>query len=477
MTSSVALPRPVARSSSGPLGVPNRSWAALLLVSFVAAVAVALFFDELAFWAGLGIFLTMVVFGHLCLVAAKYVAFPGLIAFSACIQWIVAPLLSVKFPSSDFQYQMVIPFEEYFIYAVPATLALWLGLHWPARRVLRGPVVSLALNPLPRKVRHLFDGMILLGILLSTAWSLIPAGFRFLIVILASFRFLGALGWLLTRMPGWRLRVGVVLFHLALQSATQGIFYQLVQWAGYCALLVAFRQRWRWALAGTLLVALLGAGLIQDVKQEYRSALQTGEAQGQLGRLAKLGSLLLGRVTGEDERNEDESFGDILVRFNQGWIIARIIDRVPSVVPYAKGATLRDAAVYTVVPRALVPDKPEGASRSLFAKYTGIELSRWTSMGLTVTGELYANFGSVGGIAATFAYGTFVGLLYAWFASMARRSVFWWALLPLFLLPAIEPSWNIEDILNHIVKSGVVLAIVLLAVPRMRALFGLRRPA
>ncbi len=65
MTSSVALPRPVARSSSGPLGVPNRSWAALLLVSFVAAVAVALFFYEVPLWAGLVIFLTKEDFGHL----------------------------------------------------------------------------------------------------------------------------------------------------------------------------------------------------------------------------------------------------------------------------------------------------------------------------------------------------------------------------------------------------------------------------
>jgi hypothetical protein len=240
-------------------------------------------------------------------------------------------------------------------------------------------------------------------------------------------------------------------------------------------LVYGFRRRWRWALGVTLIAAVLGLGLLQAVKKEYRYYIATNEALGSLDRFVKLGHLMGARLVGSGEEEFEDAPGDVLVRFNQGWIISRIMDRVPRDVPYARGETVLDAAIYSIVPRALFPEKPEGASTSLFARYTGIQLGPWTTMGLTVIGELYANFGAWGGVAMTFVYAWIIGVLFSRFLDLSHRSAFWWAVTPLILLPAVEPGWNIEDIWNHILKSGIVVFLLLWGVPPLRRLFVLEK--
>ena len=81
-------------------------------------------------------------------------------------------------------------------------------------------------------------------------------------------------------------------------------------------------------------------------------------------------------------------------------------------------------------------------------------------MGLGVIGELYANFGMVGGVLATLLYGGMMGLILLFFADRAQKNPLWWAVAPAILLPCVEPGFNIEDVSNHIVKGAVVFAII-----------------
>jgi hypothetical protein len=95
-------------------------------------------------------------------------------------------------------------------------------------------------------------------------------------------------------------------------------------------------------------------------------------------------------------------------------------------------------------------------------------------MGLGLIGELYANFSFWGGIVATFVYGTLVGYLFLLFAARASINPLWWAAAATILLPSVEPGFNVEDILNHVVKAAVVFVIVWKAVPAMKRLLALR---
>ena len=81
-------------------------------------------------------------------------------------------------------------------------------------------------------------------------------------------------------------------------------------------------------------------------------------------------------------------------------------------------------------------------------------------MGLGVIGELYANFGALGGVLATFLYGCMMGWLFLYFVERAQKNPLWWAVAPAILLPCVEPGFNVEDVSNHIVKGAVVFMIV-----------------
>jgi hypothetical protein len=176
------------------------------------------------------------------------------------------------------------------------------------------------------------------------------------------------------------------------------------------------------------------------------------------------------RVQGANQNNVDLDLGDTLVRFNQGWIISRIMVHVPKVQPYARGETLTDAALFSVVPRFLFPDKSTGVSQEFFLKYTGITLPRGTTMGLGIIGEMYANFGFGGGIAATCIYGVLLGGVFCFLAGRALVNPLWWAVGSVVLLPAAEPGINIEDIANHVVKASIVLMILWRLLPALRLL-------
>jgi hypothetical protein len=317
------------------------------------------------------------------------------------------------------------------------------------------------------------DVVLIGGICLAAFVDSFPISLFFLVTIVSSFRFFAALAWMITRTPGWTLRVTLVIAQLIVITSAYGIFYTLLQWTGFFVLMYGFRTRWRAKLALVLILALMSTVMLQYVKADYRAYLRT-ENPDFVERISTLGRSVLGKITGQNEQHVALTFGDVLVRFNQGWIVSRIIDRVPRKVPYANGETIKDGLMFSLLPRALFPNKPEGASRVLFSRFTGLQLNSSTNMGLSVIGEMYANFGYWGGVLGTFIFGSLVGLAYARFVRLARKSQHWWAAAPIVLLAAIEPAWNLEDITNYIIKSALVLITFAFAVPSLRELLALK---
>jgi hypothetical protein len=444
----------------------------LIAVSLTGSALVLLLLNLFDIWAVLACAVCIFIFVHLCLLSDHYVAFPGLISFAAAVELLLAPVLATSFPPSFHAYAMVLPLGAYLQYAIPATIALWIGLHWPVNRnletLMQWPQPS-ALSP---RLRTWMDVVLIGGIGLATFTESVPSGLFFLVNIVSSFRFFAALAWMITRTPGWTLRVTVVIAQLIVVTSAYGIFYTLLQWTGFFVLMYGFRFRWRGKLALVLFLALMGTVILQYVKADYRAYLRT-ENPDFVERISTLGSIALDQITGRNERHAAMPFGDVLVRFNQGWIVSRVMDRVPRKVPYAKGDTLKDALMFSLLPRALFPNKPEGASRVLFARFTGLQLNSTTSMGLSVIGEMYANFGYWGGVLGTFVFGSLVGLAYARFVRLARKSPHWWAAAPIVLLAAIEPAWNLEDISNYVIKSALVLITLASVIPTLRELLAL----
>jgi hypothetical protein len=447
------------------------------MLSMLCAVAGSILSTFLAdgdIWVAAACGLSVAIFVHLCLVADRYVAFPGLISFVASVELLLAPVVASDFPPTFHQFHMAVPLDTYLQYAIPATAALWIGLHWPLNRVLLATRLEWAQPSTldPRQQRRL-DVVLVLSLFLNSFARDFPPQVSFLVTILGSFSFFSALAWMLTRTPGWKVRVAIVMLQLIATASADGIFYVVVQWGGFFLLVYGFRSRWRSTLALALILATVGAVTLQYVKSDYRRYIGTRDASF-VERVSVLGSMAWNKVIPKDDQPNGMIFGDVLVRFDQGWIVSRIMNVVPGKVPYAEGETIQDALMFTLLPRALFPNKPEGASRVLFARFTGLQLNSSTSMGLSIIGEMYANFGYWGGVVGTLVFGSLVGLAYAHFAKLARKSPHWWAAAPIVLLAAVEPAWNLEDISNYIVKSALVLFLLASAVPVLRELLPLK---
>jgi len=445
-------------------------WALVMFATAGGVAVLAALRPEITFWVALGLGLTMVVVAHLCLTARRFVAFPDLIVAAACLQWIVAPWFAEMYPANLPVFRMALPPDEYLPYAVTATLALWVGLYLPATRRLGSAWVMPEVEPLSNYVKHSLDAAIVVGLIVETFEGSMPPQWAFLAYLVASFRFVGALGWMVTQTPGWRIRVAVVLLHLAAVQSTGGLFYLVVHWGGYFLLVYAFMRRWRWRMAIALVVGVFGLLVLQTVKPTFRSSLVEEQVSGPVEAFTRLASMMFERVSQGSVIDPETDVGDTLVRFNQGWIIARIMKHVPAEEPYARGSTVLDAAVFSIVPRFLVPSKREGSSRELFTRFTGVKLMGSTRMGLGIIGELYANFGMWGGIFSTFLYGCSLGWLFLFFAERAQKNPLWWAVASTVLLPGVEPGFNLEDITNHVAKAGVIFVLVWKMVPTAQRL-------
>jgi hypothetical protein len=458
------------------LELTNEEWALLGLGATAVVAAVAAMRGDMTLWPAMAIFFTATTVGHLCLTARRYVAFPDLIASAACLQYVIVPWLSELYPPSMPTFRMAVPSTEYLQYALPATVALWLGLHLPVSRRLSKTWAVPEVEHLSKPVRHTLDGIIIVGLLVDMfVPEVASVQWAFLVYLVSSFRFVGALGWMVTRTPGWPWRVAIVLIHLMAVESTGGLFYLVVHWGGYFLLVYAFMKRWRWQMAVALVVGMMGLSLLQSVKPTFRTSLTEKQVSGPTESITRLTGLLWDKLKTGEIVDTDTDINDSLVRFNQGWIIARVMTRVPVQEPYARGQTLYDAVVFSIIPRFLFPEKKEGASRSLFMQYTGIELGGGTRMGLGIVGEFYANFGLRGGVIATFLYGCLIGFVFLQFADRAQKNPLWWAVASTVLLPSVEPGFNVEDILNHVTKAAVVLLVMWKLIPPMQRLLSTTR--
>ena len=168
----------------------------------------------------------------------------------------------------------------------------------------------------------------------------------------------------------------------------------------------------------------------------------------------------------------DESIGEIVSRYNQGWIIDRVMQTVPVSEPYARGETLKDALISAVVPRIFYPDKVMTGGQVNIFKYAGLRLSVNTSMNLGFAGEMYANFGYWGGIIGCGFYCLGIALVFRVIAKRSLASPLWWSVMPYIGFVTFKAEDDIVGVLNWITKSFVMILVVCWIFPAFRrALF------
>jgi hypothetical protein len=209
-----------------------------------------------------------------------------------------------------------------------------------------------------------------------------------------------------------------------------------------------------WLRLTIILTGFILAYLIQLAKSDYREMLWSG----QLENSSKVGAFIstIDKNISKPDDMAQTQFGNVVVRLNQGWIIAKIIDNIPARETYANGATVKDAIIASIFPRFLFPDKAIAGGKLNMERYAGVQVSEGTSMDISQIGEAYANFGALGGMFFMLLLGLFFNWVIARIAHWGNRYpdlMFW---LPLIFLQVVKAETSLVTVLNHLTKALLV---------------------
>ena len=375
-----------------------------------------------------------------------------------CLQFFIGPVLAYN-GLDEYQYplyRMLIPESEYFGYALPAVISFIIGLHITAGNLIGEHIDVEQVKKYVQQNKKLPYIFIVMGFCTSIVSSFLPAELAFVFVILGGFKFVGLFMLILGQE---QLAVGpmaVVLGSIVMSSLGEGMFHDLLTWLIFTGAIFLIRYKPSIPVKVGLCTAfILLSVVIQQIKQELRANLSRGGKGG----LETLSSAYYS----QQEKDGIFSFASLApsnVRINQGFIITNIMNTVPSKVPFSNGEELKIILEAAFLPRFLAPNKLKAGDRTIFMKYSGIELGEGTSMGLSSLGDAYLNFGIFGGCI----FMLVLGLFYSEILKIFHRHTFKYPILilfvPLIFYYPIRPDSELQTLLGHVVKSCFLLWII-----------------
>lgn len=370
------------------------------------------------------------------------------------LQWIISSLVSYTMTVSN--YKMSLPCDEYMMRTVPLFACFSFGVlrFRKSMSVRSEQLAELCLRHW--KLSGYFIGIGVFFMFLPLDNALINQ----IKVYLADLFYVGFFMRMIAKPSrstyNMAIPLGIVLF----RGIIGGSFHDVMVW-GIFFILIWFQTN-KVSLQRKVLIivsCLLVVNILQGVKSIYREQTWYGGYSG--SKIGLFVDLMIANATGK----LDTSGGaDNNSRYNQGWIICRIYNNVPGKHDYFYGRTFADAAISAAVPRFLLPNK-KGAgaqSRQDFIEMTGYPLGKKTSMGLSILGESYGNFGLIGGCIFMLLWGCFLNQIVSWACQWSQKYCYLWVLfLPVISFNLIKAEISMMSVLNWTVKGLIFAAIVM----------------
>ena len=452
-------------------------WKRGLLYAAVAGAITAIFTYELSFWVAATVVVTVFTGFHMKGASRFMVPFPHVAILISALQYVLAAWWLVYVPGGAVTAHSL---NFYLSYAGPVMIAICVG--WGLALLRMQPRLEPPVQASPALLREL-DWLVVIGLVAVPLSNVIRApslGFAF--VLLGNLRYIGVYGRMLLHEPGWPLRLAIVLTAEFVFAADAAMFHPLLLWSAWsfavwlhcfkpparvlvsafvgAALLLPSFQEAKWRLRGQVLEYDAETGFAADIGDEGGSMIT--KATSFLVYLAE------GLAHSVQLSFTSDFVADTLLRYNQGWIITNVMVYVPDREPYARGETLKDAAMASLVPRVLDPEKVRAGGRENMARYAGMFLDDKTSMNLGYAGEMYANFGRGGGIIACGCYAFFFGVLFRFLARRALIRPMWWAIAPFLFFAVLKAEDGIAEVLNWTSKSAYIVIGLILLFPHLR---------
>lgn len=384
------------------------------------------------------------------------------------IQWIISPFFA--YSANDSIYRMSQSCDVYMMYTVIMYMAFMLGFYSFRKSMILTKEDLIKYCNMTGSTSNI---LIFIGIIFLFA-PIHISSLQF-IKTLASYLFF--IGFIIKMYMNTSKSTLYLLISLGIQflnSIRMGMFHDLLVWGIFMVMTwfyinqISLRKR-----ILILCLSFLGIFLLQTVKSAYRQAIWYNNYSG--NKIELFFSLLVDNAININEVRLDKE-STTIARYNQGWIISRIYNNIPQNHEYIGGRTYIDAVSSALIPRFLYPNK-KGAgeqSRKDFIEMTGYNLSSSTSMGLSILGESYGNFGLLGGTFFMFFWGWVIANIVSFVNKLSIRNFLWIVFLPIICFNLIKAEISMMSVLNWTVKSVIFVLILIyllcILVPQLRSI-------
>lgn len=353
------------------------------------------------------------------------------------------------------RYNMAVSKEEYFSFVFPGTLAMIIGMRLP---LMSMRTQTIKVNEAVAACKNYLSGKGNLGVLLIIIGAssgvleiFTPGELRYVLYLFGRLIVVGVFYIYYSDAKNRKLYLAGALLFILAQSLAAGMFGDLIYTSllGGMLVLLGVRLKTRYkvsfAVAGFIVVLL-----IQSVKADYRSLTWTDTQE--VGNSEAFITLIADRITNPSRFFDLDMLFPAVNRFNQGMIVAKVLEYIPRYEPFADGQTVYGSVAATFVPRILWPDKPMAGGQYNMLRFTGFTVVGY-SMNVGVIGEAYGNFGPKGGIIFMFVFGLFFNLIFYIILQKTKRwpTLILW--IPFIYLNAVQAETDTLMTVNSTIKN------------------------
>jgi hypothetical protein len=375
------------------------------------------------------------------------------------LQYFVGPTLSYAFSSSE-TYNMMVPSKEFFSFAFPSVLLFGAGLYFKTQKSDEDKVfkqLGVATKMLSLNDKFL-DGLMIFSLIADFLGFSPPEALSFVFYIIYCLKYAYVCYIIVTKPKINYVLLGLPILFLIVQTLQTAMFHDLVTWSIFWGLAVCMRVKPKVrTVVSAILVFSLFIVIIQISKQAYRAKAWGGETGQNDAGLDSYTEAVQNKTEGGISTDE---LSENIVRINQGWILARVIDFVPKYTEHEGFDLINKYAEAAFLPRAFAPDKLTAGNKEVFAKYTGLQLQSKTSMGLGILADSWISFGLEGGLFMMFVYGLIMNLFLKYFESLIQKFPLLYFFLPLVFIYPIRPDCETQTSFGHLVKTTFFLTIL-----------------
>ena len=368
------------------------------------------------------------------------------------------------------KYDMGVTPERYYGFMFPAIVMMIIGMKLPPLfQVSYQQKFLLAIQAVKRYLVGKGNmGVLLIGIgvVANVMRDFIGGSMQYIAYLISMLLYVGVLYTYFSdhKQRFWYLIAGATV--ISLQALRKGMFGELVYVLLLAGLLMLLGKKIsnlkKYGLAFVGFFAIL---ILQSVKADYRSIAWKGQGNQEQSNAGAFVSLIADRLAEPGRFFDLDLMFPTVNRFNQGMIVAKVLDHVPNRAPYAEGETIFKSLAATFVPRLLWPDKPMSGGHENMLRFTGFLIEGY-SMNISPMGEAYGNYGVEGGIFFMLFYGLFFSLLIVLLMNYVKKRptlILWF---PVLFLNSIQMETDILMCLNSLIKNMIFVAVVFWAADR-----------